>query len=1050
MIGNFVDRRPATAAQHRIWLVDQQGPRGLEFSFPYLFELRGACEPERLADVITQVVTRHAPLRTTFAVVGDVLEQHTHPPTAACFEYLDLTGDDAADEVGQLIADEVATPFDLGTDWPLRVRLYRVGPAQYRLLFTVHHIATDGLSMQIMLDEISVGYRGEELPDIRVGPGSGQLEPAEPAEPAEPSADVLAFWKRALSDPPGPVTFPGQRRPRRQNSFSGRWFDLELSVEDTAGLDQLARDSAASTYSALFGLLTVAIGRRTGGTELVLGVPFSGRRPDEERLIGFFVNLLPVRFRYDERMTPRQLCAAAADAVTEVLEHAQVPLDRIIEHVPQPDGGIGSLLNVTLTEEQTPRLTLAGTDATYRDLRMDVARYQLAVDYRRLASGALRFEVSYAKDQLSRRQVAALLADVAALTRAAAREPDRPLATLSWPTGPLSVLADPQAEPRPDSLAAVWQQTVARQGNTAAVVDGDGELTFADLDHDSAALAERLAELGVAGGQRVALLCERSRDFFVALLAVLRRGATPVLLDAGHPAPHLANLVSRSGATLTLCSHEPGTDIGRASVVPASVVPASPRPSAATRDWPDRGAGTLAYAVFTSGSTGSAKCVGIEDGNLLRLLANLTTLGLAEPTQRIALNASLGFDASVQQWVRIFAGCTVVILDDQTRRDPAELPRYLIAHDVAEMDISPRHLDALFEPLLDELRRAGRSLRLLIGGEALPAPLWSRIRDAVAGGLLVCWNMYGPTENTVDSTTFPLAMSDEPTIGLPLPGIRAYVLDAWLRPVPLGTPGLLFLAGDGVGRGYLDAPGATARAFLADPIAGDGSRMYATGDRVRLTSDYRLEFLGRADEQVKINGYRVEPREVEATVLTHPGVSDCAVLADTSGPQPTLRLFAVCTQPTLDALPGWLASRLPSFMVPHELHRVPKIPLGPQGKVDRRATQEQAARPRAAPEPAPHPAPQSLPPAVEPAMSSTAEVIAEVWRDVLRKAVITSDDDFFTLGGHSLLAIRVVARIRREMGVTLPISSVFAFPVLRDLADHIEQLRTHAEQKGRT
>jgi acyl-coenzyme A synthetase/AMP-(fatty) acid ligase/acyl carrier protein len=266
---------------------------------------------------------------------------------------------------------------------------------------------------------------------------------------------------------------------------------------------------------------------------------------------------------------------------------------------------------------------------------------------------------------------------------------------------------------------------------------------------------------------------------------------------------------------------------------------------------------------------------------------------------------------------------------------------------------------------------------------------------------------------------YPIALASTPTIGVPLPGVRAYVLDRWLRPVPKGSPGFLYLAGDGVGRGYLDAPGATARVFVADPVAGDGRRMYATGDRVRVDRRGCLEYLGRADDQVKINGHRVELGEVDAAVRAHPEVSECAVLVDESE---ALHLFVVGADGTLT---DWLANRLPSFMVPRRITQVPAIPLLPSGKVDRRRLLAMV----------------EMGPTVEHPSSEVADLIADVWREVLRRPDITPADNFFSLGGHSLLAIRVVARVRKAMNLSLPISSIFEFPVLSDLADHIEQLR---------
>lgn len=996
MTAVFAGEVPATPAQQRLWLVHQQGPRGIEFSFPYLFAVRGRCAVDRLADAIGAVVARHTPLRTTFSLANDVLTQHVHPPAADFFTHQRVPD---AGEAAELIADEVATPFDLATDWPIRVRLYQIRDEEFLLLFNVHHIATDGLSMQIMLDEIGTFYRGESPAEL--GSSYAQRRFAD----REPAPEAVAFWQEMVTDAPAAVRLPTARHRRRRQSFSGRWVDRDVPAAQVDRLDRIARSAGASVYSALFGLLAVTLGRRTGTDEVVLGVPFAGRHGDEESLVGFFVNLLPVQFGVDESMTFEELFAAAGEAVTAALENSHVPLDRIMAG--SGGRGLSGLLNVTLTEEQTPRLDLAGLQVDNRDLRLDVARYHMAFDYRHV-EGGLRFEVSYAKDELNRADVTAVLDDLAALIVAACGDPGTRLATLAATAGAGCVLDDPEPVAAEESLAACWQATVTAHGADPAVVDRSGVLTFAELDALSRTLADLLRGNCIRPGDPVAVRCSRTRDFFVAVLGILRFGATPVLLDAGHPKARLTALIEQAGAVWTAGSA--GLEIGPTIVVPSTSADA-------TDSWATRPLDGMAYTIYTSGSTGKPKCVGVRDSGVLRLLANLSSLGLAGPGQRLALNASFGFDASVQQWIRLFTGSTVVVLDETTRLDPVLLTATVLAERVTELDISPRHLEAVLDVLLDGLDQA--RLRLLVGGEAISPDLWARLR---AADNLVAWNMYGPTECTVDATVFPLALSPDPTIGLPLPAVRAYVLDQWLRPVPPGAPGMLYLAGPGLARGYLGAAGRTAAAFVPDPIAGGGGRMYRTGDRVRMRADGCLDYLGRADDQVKISGYRVERGEIEHAVLTQPGVSACAVVIDTESVDPAPHLYVVCDQDVLDALPARLGEVLPAYLVPRRFTRVERIPLTTRGKIDRE--QLRTAPPPAAP------------------VTGAAQMIADVWQTVLGRTGIQPDDDFFSLGGHSLLAIRVVARLRRDMNVTLPISTVFDYPVLRDLAEHVEkQLR---------
>ncbi|RSS38666.1 thioester reductase [Streptomyces sp. WAC08241] len=440
-------------------------------------------------------------------------------------------------------------------------------------------------------------------------------------------------------------------------------------------------------------------------------------------------------------------------------------------------------------------------------------------------------------------------------------------------------------------------------------------------------------------------------------------------------------------------------------------------------------ADTLAYVIYTSGSTGRPKGVEIGRGAVSLLLRELEGAGAASGEgRRVGWNASPSFDASVQQWVRLCRGDTLVMIDEETRRDPALLAALVDEQALTDLDVTPSHAD----PLLDLLTPGGgpRPLTLLVGGEAVGPALWDRLAAAHASGLLRALNVYGPTECTVDATAGWIDRPGEPHIGTALPGLRARLLDENLAPVGEGETGELYLAGPRVARGYRNRPGLTAERFVADPSGTPGGRVYRTGDRCRLLPGGRLAYLGRADGQVKLRGHRVELPEIEAALARVDGVAEAAVvLGEDAGGTPCL--IAHHRGGDAAALRTALTAALPSYMVPAAYVAVDRFATTPSGKLDRAAlaTRVEASEDRA-----------GTAGSAEGLTGTAEELIARVWTQVLGAASIGPDDNFFKLGGHSLLAIKLVSRVRAELSVALPVKAVYAHPRLRDLAAHIEGL----------
>ena len=596
----------------------------------------------------------------------------------------------------------------------------------------------------------------------------------------------------------------------------------------------------------------------------------------------------------------------------------------------------------------------------------------------------------------------------------------------------------PDSARPPTDLLQRFARVVRDHPDRTAVRGGDGELTFAALDAATARLAAALLARGVARGDRVGVCLPRGTQLVVALLAVWRAGASSVPLDPQYPAERLAFMTGDAGVRVLIGRPDAGfqpegvdwVDVPSGS--PESAAPETAFPETAFPELAQAGTTALdpAYTIFTSGSTGRPKGVETTRGGVASLVAALEEFGAYGPDPRVVgWNASVAFDASVQQWARVCRGDTVVVLDEDDRKDPQRLRALLDRWAVTDLDLTPSHWE-LLRPALLEAAADGRVLRLFMGGEPVPERTWRELARAREAGVVEAVNLYGPTECTVD-TTAAWITGEAPHIGGALPGGRLLVLDDGLRELPVGAEGELYVAGPRLALGYVNRPGLTAARFVADPSGPPGARMYRTGDVVRRTGDGTLEFVGRADRQVKFRGYRIELGEIESVLADHPELATALVLVradEVSGD----RLVAYCvpgprasTLPVPEELRGYAARSLPGFMVPTDFVTLERLPLTVNGKLDTAAL----------PEPQQPAAPASAAPA-----SESEKLIADVWSEVLVREQLSADDDFFALGGHSLLALRVVARLKRERGLAVAVKDVYRHPRLSDLAGHVDAL----------
>ncbi|GAA4960292.1 non-ribosomal peptide synthase/polyketide synthase [Actinoplanes utahensis] len=1032
---------PLSFAQQRLWFLDQFEPGGAEYLSPLALRLRGPLRAEALAAALTALVARHESLRTTFDTVDGRGVQTVGDPYPIVLEAHDVTGRPEA--LADLLAAEAARPFDLRTGPLMRATLITAGRDDHVLLLVLHHIVTDGWSGGVLADELG------ELYDAALHGRPGRL-PALPVQYADFAVwqrerlagavldDQTAYWRTRLAGP-APLELPTDRPRPPVRTSAGASHEFRMPAALTARLRQLGRDHDCTLFTTLVAACQVVLSRWSGQDDITLGTVTSGREhPGLDRIVGFFVNTVVLRSPVAPRQPFTSFLRQVRSTVHDAFAHQDVPFERLVDELrPARDTSRNPLFDVMVVLQNLPSEAprLAGLEVSELPPPVITASHDLTFEFEE-RDGALTGAVEYNTDLFDAATVARLAGHLGVLLEAVVADPSTPVGRLPLLTpGERRELPGYQSGPAVDGPAGTFPELLAAQAvrtpHATALVCGPETLTYADLDERVNRLARLLLRHGCGPERVVALLLPRCADLVVAMLAVARTGAAHLPIDPEQPADRTV-LVLRDAApmlTITAGRHDADHGVTRLVLDDPSVreqlLSGSGAPLSEADCAPPRPAGA-AYVIYTSGSSGRPKGVVVEHRQLVNLLAHQRTGPLADFAARhgdrpvrAALTATFTFDSSWEEVLLLAGGHEVHVLDDAVRTDAGALVRYVAEHRIDLVDVTPSYARQLLAAglLTDPRHRPGL---MLVGGEALDEALW---RDLTSAGV-IAYNMYGPTECTVDAVAARLGGSGRPVLGRPLPNLRAYVLDDRLAPVPVGVPGELYLAGAQVARGYLGRAGLTAQRFVADVFGGPGERMYRSGDRARWTVDGTLEFLGRADEQVKIRGFRVEPGEVEAALITHPDVTAAVVVAHTGdGGHQRLVAYLVTAggrDPGTAALRSWLRRSLPDYLVPAVFMVLDRLPVTASGKVDRRALPE------------PRLSSEFAAAYVEP-RTDVERCLAEIWADVLGAARVGVTDNFFALGGDSILSIQVVSRAR-QAGLGITSKDVFLHQSVAELA----------------
>ncbi|MFI7382189.1 amino acid adenylation domain-containing protein [Streptomyces sp. NPDC049813] len=1060
--------RPATLplsfAQQRLWFLNRMHPDDASYNLPMAVSLRGRLDVPALHSALGDVVARHESLRTVFCDAADrsgapaqrVLAPGEARPT------LTLTPS-TREQAPALLRRAAREGFDLTRDLPVRAELLRTGSEEHVLLLTVHHIAADGWSMGPLAQDLAAAYAARvagrtptwtALPVQYADYALWQREVlGRPEDVDSVHARQLAFWRETLCGAPTELPLPADRPRPQAGSGRGGSVTLPLTGEDGRRLTELARREGASTFMALHAVLAAVLDRHGAGEDIVVGTPVAGRTDEAlAGLVGFFVNTLVLRVRTDGDPDFRGLLARTRDTDLAAYAHQDLPFESLVEDLAPPRSlSRHPLFQVMLSLNNAgrPALDLPGLHAAVQGVDTAAAKFDLSFNFSEQSDdGELTGELEFALDLFDQATAQQLADSFVTLLRLATAEPGVPLSRHE-PLGEARIteLVDqgrgPSAPPRQATVVAGFKATVAAaRSSDIAVRCGPHMLSFAELAQDSARLARLLRTRGVGPGRTVAVLLERSTGSLTALLGVLASGGAYAPLDDTLPQARVAAVLTDARPTVVLAT---AATAGRIPEGPWQVILLDDADTLAALaafpgDFPQQGAprpGDVAYVLHTSGSTGRPKGVVVEHRSLAQLWeSHRQTLFTRRATGgrrlRVALTASLSFDASWDPVLWMLDGHELVVVDNDTRRDPAALVRAVREERIDVLETTPSHVAALVDAGLCEPGPSGHRLAVLaLGGEAVPPLLWQRLQ-AVSG--LTVWNLYGPTEAAVDTLYAPLDDTDRPVLGSPVAGTRCYVLDRRLRPAAPNAPGELYLAGASLARGYLGRPAETAARFVPDPFGPPGERMYRTGDLVRRSADGHLEFVGRADGQLKVRGFRVEPGEIVAVLERRPGIARAAVVLRSVGARdahgteqlvayvvPTSDPGTAAAEPDRDALRAVVAAELPGYMVPAAFVALDALPLTASGKLDGAALPDPrdehvtrgSGRPPAGPR---------------------EDLLCALFAEVLGMERCWADDDFFALGGHSLLAARLLAHVRDATGTDLGIRALFEAPTPAGLA----------------
>ncbi|HKP51512.1 MAG TPA: amino acid adenylation domain-containing protein [Chloroflexia bacterium] len=1071
---------PLSFAQMRLWFLDRMEGGSPFYNVSFATRLTGPLHLEALRRSISEIVRRHDTLRSSFVTADEdpvqVAASYADVPLPVQ-DVRHLPAQEREREAHSLLTEEAQRPFDLAQAPLVRTLIIRLDEEEHLLLVTMHHIIADGWSFHLFHGELQTLYSAfvagnpSPLPELPIQYGDYAVWQRKRLQ-GEILQAQLEYWMRQIRGAPPLLELPADRpRPARQ-TYRGATQSITLPPELVHELEHLSKQEGVTFFMTLLAAFDALIYRYTGQTDVVVGAPIAGRtRREVEGLIGFFANTLLFRADLGGEPTFRELLARVKEVALGAYDHQDLQFERLVEEAqPERNLSYNPLFQVMFGLENTPREIREQSGLVF-----DTALFESGTSIVDLSLTIIdtpqgtQAQAEYSTDLFDRDTITRLLGHYRTLLEAVARDPQTPVSQLPILTESerrtlLVEWNDTRNDyPRELCVHQLFAAQANRTPDKVALVYGKQKLTYRELSERANKLAHYLRTLGVGPDTLVGICVERSIEMVVGVLGVLKAGGAYVPLDPTYPKERLAYMVEDSGAGVLLSQEELAglaQDLAgqRAHRVLLDRDWKGIEPQPAGDPAPEGGPDNLAYVIYTSGSTGRPKGVQVPHRALTNHLWSMKAKpGLAEDDVLLAVT-SLSFDiAALELYLPLVTGATLVLASKDIASDGILLGREIAERGATVMQGTPASWRLLFIADAWPARATG-TLKALCGGEALPVSL---AYDLSCRAVAV-WNMYGPTETCIWSTIHKVEIGEQKgpnssvtSIGRPIANTQVYLLDRHMQPVPIGVAGELYIGGDGLARGYLGRPDLTAERFVPNPFSNaefgvrnaesasnpysagswatpnsgtphSGERLYKTGDLARYLPDGRIEFLGRIDQQVKVRGFRIELGEIEAVLGQHPALRE-AVVSVRGRESDDKRLVAYVVAhpgqaPSSTELRNLLRARLPEYMIPSTFVLLDKMPLTPNGKVDRKALPE----------------PEGCEECrgdlyVVPRTPLEAQ-LAAVWAGVLKKERFGVTDNFFDLGGHSLSAMRMVSRVRTALSIDVALRTLFEAPTIEGLA----------------
>ena len=1024
---------PLSFGQRRLWFLDRFEPGSIAYNIPLVLKLKGSLEIPALEAALSDIVSRHETLRTTFPDTRGEPVQQVMKARSVTLVPIETERSTAERSAG----DEARRPFNLAAGPIVRFQLLRLSAEEHWLITTMHHIIADGWSLAVYQKELVTAYTARasgqtpRLPELPVQ-YSDYAEWQGHRLGKEALSRQLAYWKEQLRNAPALLDLPTDRSRPTMRNYAGARHTIVLPRALDRALKELGRRRQSTLFMVFLTALNVLLSRYTSQRDVCIGSPIAGRtRTELEGLIGVFVNMLVLRTDLSGDPSFLELLERVRGVTLGAFSNQDVPFEKLVEELqPERDTSRTPLFQAMLVLQNAPSPSSRTPTLEFERVFIDIetAKFDLTFFVREREDG-LCVAIEYSTELFDESTVARMAEQLRTLLEGIVEEPELEVSALPLlPEEERRRLLTDWNEtrvdyPRTSSVHELISAQAERSADRAAVEFAGERWTYAELEERSNRLARYLQGLGVSTGTLVGLYVERSLEMMLGLLGILKAGGAYLPLDSSFPPDRLSFMVRDAGVSVLL------TQSALRDFLPEH----DARVVELDSDWPAienesatavssaAGPENLAYVIYTSGSTGLPKGVPIEHRALVNFLCSMGhEPGMTAADTMLAVT-TLSFDiAGLELFLPLLSGARVVVASREESSDGRYLADLVRTSGATVMQATP----ATWRMLVDAGWKGSEGLKVLCGGEALSREL----ADALLERCDSLWNLYGPTETTVWSTVHRVERDGPIVVGRPIANTRVYLLDADGQPVPTGVPGELCIGGEGLARGYLGLEALTAERFRSDPfVSTAGARMYRTGDLARYHVDGNIEVAGRLDHQVKIRGFRIELGEIESVLTAHPAVRQAVAVVreDVPGDKNLVAYFLTegSSRPSVSELRHHLKEKLPEYMVPTAYVALPSFPLTPNGKVDRRGL----------------PAPEQGRAGLEKSFVAPRDEIelqlAAIWQGLLGVEQVGVRDGFFELGGHSLLAVRMFALIEERLRTRLPLATLFEATTIRELAE---------------